>query len=326
MNVLFRRLSAAVALVALTSGAAFAQDTTPAAPEPAVAADPSAVVATVEGQEVTEGDLALALQGLEQQFANLSPEQRRAAALSALIEIRLLAAKAEEEGLDDDEEFQRQMAFLRERALHSAFIEQQVAASVTDEEVRARYDQEIANTPPTNEVRARHIIVDSEEKAKELIAELDGGADFEELAKANSTDGAAQQGGDLGYFGQGQMVPEFEEAAFAMDVGEHSAEPVQTQFGWHVIKVEDKRQQQPPAFEQVGPQIRSILLRERYFQTVEEIREAADIEISDAELKATLDEMEAAAQPGAQSESDAEAGADGAVDAAPSDETTDPAE
>lgn len=326
MNVLFRRLSAAVALVALTSGAAFAQDATPAAPEPAVAADPAAVVATVEGQDVTEGDLALALQGLEQQFANLSPEQRRAAALSALIEIRLLAAKAEEEGLDDGEEFQRQMNFLRERALHSAFIEQEVAASVTDEEVRARYDQEIANTPPANEVRARHIIVDSEEKAKELITELDGGADFEELAKANSTDGAASQGGDLGYFGQGQMVPEFEQAAFAMDVGDHSAEPVKTQFGWHVIKVEDKRQQQPPAFEQVGPQIRSILLRERYFQTVEEIREAADIEIADAELKATLDEMEAAAQPGAQSEADAEAGAEGAVEAAPSDETTDPAE
>lgn len=326
MNVLFRRLSAAVALAALTSGAAIAQDATPAAPEPAVAADPAAVVATVEGQDVTEGDLALALQGLEQQFANLSPEQRRAAALSALIEIRLLAAKAEEEGLDDGEEFQRQMNFLRERALHSAFIEQEVAASVTDEEVRARYDQEIANTPPANEVRARHIIVDSEEKAKELITELDGGADFEELAKANSTDGAAQQGGDLGYFGQGQMVPEFEQAAFAMDVGDHSAEPVKTQFGWHVIKVEDKRQQQPPAFEQVGPQIRSILLRERYFQTVEEIREAADIEIADAELKATLDEMEAAAQPGAQSEADAEAGAEGAVETAPSDETTDPAE
>ncbi|MBL0936036.1 MAG: peptidylprolyl isomerase [Rhizobiaceae bacterium] len=326
MNLLFRRLSAAVALVALTSGAAFAQDATPAAQEPAVAADPAAVVATVEGQNVTEGDLALALQGLEQQFANLSPEQRRAAALSALIEIRLLAARAEEEGLDDGEDFQRQMNFLRERALHSAFIEQQVAASVTDEEVRARYDQEIANTPPANEVRARHIIVDSEEKAKELITELDGGADFEELAKANSTDGAAQQGGDLGYFGQGQMVPEFEQAAFAMDVGDHSAEPVKTQFGWHVIKVEDKRQQQPPAFEQVGPQIRSILLRERYFQTVEEIREAADIEIADAELKATLDEMEAAAQPGAQSEADAEAGAEGAVEAAPSDETTDPAE
>jgi peptidyl-prolyl cis-trans isomerase C len=326
MKVLFRRLSAAVALIALTSGGVFAQDATPAAPAPAVAADPAAVVATVDGENVTEGDLALALQGLEQQFANLSPEQRRAAALSALIEIRLLAAQAEEEGLDDGEAFQRQMTFLRERALHSAFIEQQIAASVTDEEVRARYDQEIANTPPSNEVRARHIIVDSEEKAQELITELDGGADFEELARENSTDGAAAQGGDLGYFGQGQMVPEFEQAAFAMDVGAHSSEPIQTQFGWHVLKVEDKRQQQPPAFEQVGPQIRSVLLRERYFETVEEVREAADVEIADAELKATLDEMEAAAQPGAQSEAEAEAGGDGAIEAAPSDETTDEAE
>ncbi len=319
MNVLIRRLSAAVALVALTAGMALAQD----AAAPATPADPAAVVATVNGQELTEGDLELALQGLEQQFAALSPEQRRAAALSALIEIRLLANEAEEEGLADGDEFQRQMDFLRQRALHSAFIEQQIAADVSDEEVRVRYDEEIANTAPTNEVRARHIIVDSEERAQELIAELDGGADFEELARENSTDGAAQQGGDLGYFGQGQMVPEFEQAAFAMEVGDHSTEPVQTQFGWHVIKVEDKRQQQPPAFEQVAPQIRSILLRERYFQAVEDIREAADIEITDPALQATLDEMEAASQPGAVSETDAEAGDQGSLEAAPSDETVD---
>lgn len=320
MNSMIRRLSTAVALVALTTGASLAQD------EAAPAADPNAVVATINGKDVTEGDLELALQGLEQQFAQLSPEQRRAAALSALIEIRLLAEKAEQEGLADGAEFERQMAFLRERALHSAFIEQTIAGGVTDEEVRARYDQEITNLPAGEEVRARHIIVETEEEAQAIIEELGGGGDFEELARENSTDGAAAQGGDLGYFGQGQMVPEFEQAAFAMDVGDYSSEPVQTQFGWHVIKVEDKRQQQPPAFEQVGPQIRSVLLRERYFQAVEEIREAADVEVTDAALQATLDEMEAASQPGAASETDAESGAEGLLETAPSDETTEPAE
>jgi len=317
---MIRRLSAAVALVALTAGTSMAQD------EAASAVDPNAVVATINGEDVTEGDLELALQGLEQQFAQLSPEQRRAAALSALIEIRLLAGKAEEEGLASGAEFERQMAFLRERALHSAYIEQTIAGGVTDEEVRARYDQEIASAPTGEEVRARHIIVETEEEAQALIEQLDGGADFEELARENSTDGAAAQGGDLGYFGQGQMVPEFEQAAFAMDAGEYSAEPIQTQFGWHVIKVEDKRQQQPPAFEQVGPQIRSILLRERYFAAVEEIRGAADVEIADEALRTTLDEMEAASQPGAASESDAESGAEGLIEAAPSDETTAPAQ
>ncbi|MCO6392555.1 peptidylprolyl isomerase [Aliihoeflea aestuarii] len=320
MNSMIRRLSTAVALVALTTGASLAQD------EAAPAVDPSAVVATINGEDVTEGDLELALQGLEQQFAQLSPEQRRAAALSALIEIRLLADRAEEEGLADGDEFQRQMTFLRERALHSAFIEQTIAAGVTDEEVRARYDQEIANAPTGEEVRARHIIVETEEEAQALIEQLDGGADFEELAREHSTDGAAAQGGDLGYFAQGQMVPEFEQAAFAMDAGAYSAEPIQTQFGWHVIKVEDKRQQQPPAFEQVGPQIRSVLLRERYFEAVEDIRAAADVEIADAELKATLDAMEAASQPGAASESDAESGAESPLETAPSDETTEPAQ
>ena len=320
MNRMIRRLSTAVALVALTGGAALAQD------EAAPTVDPNAVVATINGEDVTEGDLELALEGLEQQFAQLSPEQRRAAALSALIEIRLLADKAEEEGLADGAEFERQMVFLRERALHSAFIEQTIAGGVTDEEVRARYDQEIANVPAGEEIRARHIIVETEEEAQALIEQLDGGADFEELARENSTDGAAAQGGDLGYFGQGQMVPEFEQAAFAMDAGSYSSEPVQTQFGWHVIMVEDKRQQEPPAFEQVGPQIRSILLRERYFEAVEEIREAANVEIADETLRATLDEMEAASQPGAASESDAESGAEGLIETAPSDETTAPAE
>lgn len=282
MNHPFRRLSlvriGAAAAMTVFAGVALAQD--------------DAVVATINGQPVTESDLSIAMADLDQQFAQLPAEQRRAAALSALIEIRLLSAEAESKGLADGEEFARRMDMLRQRALHSAFIDQEVAAKVTDEAVREMYDKQVAEMPAANEVRARHIIVPTEEEAASIIEELNNGGDFEELAREKSQDGAAQQGGDLGYFGQGQMVPEFEQAAFAMNAGEYSSEPVQTQFGWHVIKVEDKRTQQPPAFEQVEGQFRSLLLRQTYFETVEQLREAASVEIADPALKAALEAVE----------------------------------
>ena len=283
MNNPFRRLSiarlGAAAVLSLAASVAMAQD--------------DAVVATINGEPVTESDLTIAMSDLDQQFAQLPAEQRRAAALSALIEIRLLAAQAESQGLADGDEFARRMDMLRQRALHSAYIDQEVASKVTDEAVRALYDKQIAEMPAQNEVHARHIIVPTEEEATAIIAELDGGGDFEAIAKEKSQDGAAAQGGDLGYFTSGQMVPEFEEAAFAMTVGEYSKEPVQTQFGWHVIKVEDKRPQQPPAFEQVQEQFRSLMLRQTYIETVSEARDAATVEISDPELKAALEPAEA---------------------------------
>ncbi|TYR30334.1 peptidylprolyl isomerase [Mesorhizobium microcysteis] len=279
----FRRLSivrigAAAAMIALSAPLALAQDVAP-----------ETVVATVNGTPITEADLTIAIADLEQQFAQLPEDQRRAAALSAVIEIRLLAAEAETKGLADGDDFNRRMDMLRQRALHSAYIDEEVANLVTDDAVRARYDEEIAKLDAGEEVRARHIIVPTQEEAAAIIEELNGGGDFEEIAKEKSQDGAAAQGGDLGYFASGQMVPEFEQAAFAMEVGAHSTEPVQTQFGWHVIKVEDKRAKQPPAFEQVSGQLRSVLLRDAYMQRVTELREAAEVEIADEGLKSVLE-------------------------------------
>jgi len=269
------RIGAVAALMAFCAPAALAQD--------------AAVIATINGEPVTETDLSIAMTDLSEQFAQLPDDQRRAAALSAIIEIRLLAAEAEKAGLADGDEFARRMALLRQRALHSAFIDKEVAAGVTDEAVRARYDKQVAETPPTNEIRARHIIVETREEAEAIIKELEAGGDFEAIAKEKSEDGAAAQGGDLGYFTEGRRVPEFEQAAFAMNVGDYSRQPVQTQFGWHVIKVEDKRVQQPPAFEQVAEQFRALLLREAYFAKVTELREAAAVAIADPALKAALE-------------------------------------
>lgn len=300
MPLSFRRASLAglgvmLALAVPASQQAFAQETPPAAEAPAKPVDPAAVVATVNGQPITEADLTLAESDLDQQFSRLPPEQRRAAALSAIIEIRLMAAEAEAKGFDKDPEFQRRMKFLRDRALHSQVVDQEVAKAITDDQVRARYDKEIADAPPVNEVHARHILVKTKEEAEAIIKQLDAGAKFEDIAKEKSTDaGSGANGGDLGYFGPGQMVPEFEKAAFALEPGTYTKEPVQSQFGWHVIKVEDKRVQQPPAFDQVKGQVRSLLLRDKYFELVKSLRGAAKIDVTDPELKKAIDQMDAA--------------------------------
>ena len=271
-------VSGAFLTAALTLSPAMAQDDT--------------VVATINGEPVTEADIALAENDLDPQFDKLPADQRRTAALSALIEIRLLAGESRKEGVADDADFKKRIEFLTQRALHSAYVENNVASQVTDEAVRARYDKEIANTPPVNEIKASHILVKTEEEARAIIKALDEGADFAELAKEKSTDGAAANGGDLGFFGPGRMVPEFEKAAFALEVGAYSKEPVQTQFGYHVIMVTDKRVQQPPAFEQVKDQVRSLLFRELYFEAVSKLREGAEIEISDPALKEALEAAE----------------------------------
>jgi peptidyl-prolyl cis-trans isomerase C len=268
----------------------------------AIAATPGSaqddeVVATVNGVPITESDLQRAEDELDPRFARLPEDKRRIAALSAMIEIRLLADKAEKEGLGETEDFKARMEFLRQRALHSAFIETDVAGTITDKEVRERYDRQIASTPPANEVRARHILVATREEAEEVIHELDAGGEFAEIAKEKSKDGTAKDGGDLGYFGPGQMVEPFEKAAFALNVGDYTTEPVQTRFGWHVIKVEDKRTQQPPPFDEVKSQIRAAMIREKYLAEVAKIRDAAEIDVKDETLRNALEELEKPASP-----------------------------
>jgi peptidyl-prolyl cis-trans isomerase C len=291
------RIGLAAGLVALSSLPLVAQETAPAAAAAAPAAaavDPNAIVATINGQNVTEADISLAEQDLGQQFGNLPPEQRRAAALSSIIEIRLMAAQAVEKGLDKDADFQRRLAFLDQRALHGELVEKEVAGKITDDEIRARYDKEIAAQKPVNEVHARHILVKTKDEADAIIKKLDGGDDFQKLANENTTDPSGKtSGGDLGFFGPGQMVPEFEKAALALEIGAYTKAPVQTQFGWHVIKVEDKRSQQPPAFDAVKDQVRSLLIREKYIELVKQVRTAGKIEITDPALKKAIDAIDA---------------------------------
>lgn len=243
------------------------------------------VVAKVGDAEIHESELALAQGELDPQFDNVPAEQRRLAALAAVIDIKSLARKAESQDLEDTPEYKAQMSYLRDRTLHNILFKKEVIDSITDEEVKARYDKEIAATPPEEEVKARHILLKSEDEAKEVIKELEGGADFVELAKTKSTGPSASEGGDLGYFRKGRMVPAFEEAAFGLKAGEFTKEPIKSEFGWHVIKVEDRREAEPPKLEQVAPQIRQVLLREKYAALLDAARSEVEVEVVDPALK-----------------------------------------
>ncbi|AKI03264.1 parvulin-like peptidyl-prolyl isomerase [Hoeflea sp. IMCC20628] len=250
-------------------------------------ADP--VVATVAGVEIRASELKLAEGDLDPQFAQMPVEQRRVAALAAVIDIKTLARKAETEKLDQTEEFKTLMQFQRDRALHNAIFKASVVDPVTDADIKARYDKELAASPPEEEVSARHILLKTEEEAKAVIAELDAGKDFAELAKEKSTGPSAAQGGELGYFTKGRMVPEFEAVAFTLKAGEYAKEPVKTQFGWHVIKVEDRRETAPPEFDAISDQVRQLVMRERYGDLIKAARAEVEIDVLDPDLKTAYD-------------------------------------
>jgi len=250
------------------------------------------VIARVNGVEVTDRELALAEVDLLEQFSKAPAEQRRAMILNALLDIKALAMAAEEAGLADDANFKAQMAFNRARALHNNYFQSNALNSITEEEMKERYDIEVKGIEPQPEIRARDILVKTEEEAKAIIVELDGGADFIELAKTKSTGPSGPQGGDLGYFGRGQMVPEFEVAAFNLEKGAYTKEPVKSQFGFHIIFKEDARDSQPPSYEDVKGQVRQALAREKYFRLTQDARSKFKVEVLDEDLKTKLEAIQ----------------------------------
>jgi peptidyl-prolyl cis-trans isomerase C len=264
-----RRRSIALALAAavacLSAFAAVAQP----------ANDP--VLAKVNGVEIRESELALAEADIGQSLPPGAAEARRDALLSYLIDVTILATAAEAQKMQDTPGFARKLGFVRNKVLMEVLLDQATKAAVSEEAMRKLYEESVSKLTPEEEVRARHILVDSEDKAKEVIAKLKAGGDFAALAKEYSKDPGAAEGGDLGYFTKDQMVAEFADAAFKLKKGDIS-DPVKTQFGWHVIKLEDRRQKPVPAFEQVKDQIEQFLVRKAQSDLVLKLREAAKVE------------------------------------------------
>ena len=257
----------------------------------AFAAD-SDVIAKIGNTDVTEAELKAAEAELGPQFKTMPPERQRFAVLSALIDIKALAAEAEKAKLQDEPAVAAQLEFQRDRTLHNAYFAKQAVAGVTDEELKTRYDTEIGAIPPRKEAHARHILLKTKEEAEAVIKELEGGADFEAVAKEKSTGPSGPEGGDLGFFGPGQMVPAFDKAAFALKAGEYTKEPVETQFGWHVIEVIETRDAPPPTFDQVKDQLRQLVLREKYMTMVGNARKDLGIEYVDPKMKDQVEAME----------------------------------
>ena len=249
----------------------------PAAPAVAQAADP--VIAKVDGAEVRESDLALAEEDLGSNIPQqLNGDARRDFILSYLTDIILVARAAEGKKVADTADFKTKLNFIRSKLLMETILQSEGKTAVTEQAMKKVYEDAVKQMGGDEEVRARHILVPTEAEAKAIIAQIMKGESFETLAKEKSKDpGAAAQGGDLGYFTKDQMVPEFAETAFKLPKGTIS-DPVKTQFGWHIIRVEDKRSKAPPPFEQVKDQVETFVQRKAQADYVTKLREAAKVE------------------------------------------------
>lgn len=265
-------------LSVLAVGAYFA---TPAVK--AIASDEGAVAAVVNGEKIYKKDVLAVLEGMPLQNEEQKPEAYKYI-LERIVNDQLLASDAANSGLENDPEVQERFEALKTQLVNQIYLERHVEEAVTEEAVKAEYEKFKEANKGKKEIRARHILVKTEEAAKKIIEELNGGADFVDLAQQKSEDKASGvQGGDLGYFGKQDMVPAFSEAAFKLDTGKISQEPVQTQFGWHVIKVEDKRDRVVPELEKVKEAIRNKLSQQAMQELVNKLRETAEIETFDME-------------------------------------------
>jgi peptidyl-prolyl cis-trans isomerase C len=234
------------------------------------------VVAVVNGEKIRFEEVKKSAQDLppqyRKQFDRIFP-----ALLDRVVDQRLLGRKAKEAGLADDPEVQERVAEAKKQIMSQVYLERAREERISEERLQQAYNDYRKKNPPTDQVRARHILVEKEAKAEDLIAKLDEGAEFTALAKEHSSGPSGQKGGDLGYFSKDKMVKPFAEAAFAMKTGEYSDEPVKTQFGWHVIKVEDKRSREPKSFDEMEPQLRQQLRREVTQAVLKDIRKGEDV-------------------------------------------------
>ena len=254
-----------------------------------------AVLATVGGKPLTEADLKMAETELGPELAQLPPGSRRRILLEYLIENQVFSDAAEGAKLGTGTDYEARINYWRRRALRDLYFETTIKASVKDEDAKKFYDEQVKALKPEEEVSARHILVKDEAKAKEIADKLAKGGDFAALAKENSEDpGSKDNGGELGYFGKGQMVPEFEAAAFALEKGKISA-PIKSNFGYHIIKLEDKRMRQPPPFDGLKERIVNTLLQKKAQTVGQDLRNAAKVEYVDAEIKKAVEAEKAAA-------------------------------
>jgi peptidyl-prolyl cis-trans isomerase C len=264
---------------------------------PARADDANPVLAKVNGAEIRQSDVAIAEEELGPSLAQMDPATKKENVLAFLIDMKIVAKAAEAKKIEDRDDFKARLAFTRNRLLMDNLLAVEGKAATTDEAMKKVYEDASKQIAGEQEVHARHILVETEDEAKAIEEELKKGADFAELAKKKSKDPGASDGGDLGFFTKDQMVPEFSAVAFALEPGKIS-DPVKSQFGWHIIKVEEKRNRKAPDFDQVKSQIETYVTRKAQADYVAKLRETAKVERMDKpEETAKTDAKPEAAKP-----------------------------
>jgi peptidyl-prolyl cis-trans isomerase C len=241
--------------------------------KPALSDGSDRVVARVNGSEIRRSDVALAKEELGPSLDKMDPATKD----ENVFDMKVVAKAADDEKIADNDDFKKRLAFTKSRLLMDSLLAAKGKAASTDEAMKKVYEEASKQITGEQEVHARHILVETEDEAKVVKAELDKGADFAELAKKRSKDPGAADGGDLGFFTKEQMVPEFSAVAFRLQPGQIS-DPVKTQFGWHIIKVEEKRNRKAPDFNQVKAQIETYVTRKAQADYVAKLREGAKIE------------------------------------------------
>jgi peptidyl-prolyl cis-trans isomerase C len=247
-----------------------------AAPAQPAADDP--VVARINGAEYHKSDIVAMQRTLPPQIQQMPIEQIYPALVDQLVNGTLIVEAGRADKVDQDPALKKRLARYEDQLIQEAYITREVEKASTDAKLRAKYADFVKSNPGKEEVSARHILVATEAEAKAVIAELQKGGDFAAIAKAKSKDPGSQNGGDLGYFGREDMVPEFADVAFKLKKGEYTKEPVKTQFGWHVIKVEDKRTSAPPSFDEAKEELTDSVARDVINDKVKELRDKAKVE------------------------------------------------
>ena len=241
------------------------------------AQSPDTVLARVNGVEVRQSDLTYAEEEIGGNMPQMPPEQKRDYLITYISDVILLSQAAQQQKLGDRDDVKRRIDLERNKVLMETLLQNVGQAALTDQAMHKVYDEAVKQMGGEQEVHARHILVPTEDEAKAIEVELKKGADFATLAKQKSKDPGAAEGGDLGYFTKDQMVPEFAEVAFKLDKGQIS-DPVKTQFGWHIIKVEDKRTKPTPTFDEVKNQLENYVAHRAQAELVEKLRSTANIE------------------------------------------------
>lgn len=244
------------------------------------------VVAKIGAVEVTRSEVLDFITTLPEQVRQMPLQNLFPMARDQVVTNKLLAEKAASANLESDPEVQKMMDTAKSQIVRSVYVEREVKAAVSESDLKKAYDELSADLAKIEETKARHILVDSEEKAREVIGKLDGGAKFEDLVKEYSSDPNKANDGDLGYFAKSDMVPEFAEAAFALGVGQYTKDPVKTQFGFHVIRAEDRRARPAPNFDDVKPQIEAAVRQRKLVEMINAWQAEAKVEKFDINGKA----------------------------------------